>query len=491
MLTRRQFLHAAGALAAGACAREPGETGVVVNDVHSRLNATRVTDIARPRSLQAVRQLVLEAGDRGRALSVAGGRHAMGGQQFGTATRLIDTTQMNRVLAFDADRGTIEVEAGIQWPGLIAHYLEAQAGRPRQWGIAQKQTGADRLSVGGALAANAHGRGLTMKPFVGDVESFTLVGADGQVRVCSRAQHPELFRLAVGGYGLFGIVYAVTLRLAPRRKVQRIVEVITADELADALRQRVAAGFLYGDFQFATDEQSDAFLHQGVFSCYRPVDPATPVPEEQRQLSEEDWATLVYLAHANKTAAFERYVAYYRQTSGQIYWSDTHQLSTYLDDYHPQLDQRLSAVHPATEMISELYVPRPALAGFMADAGRHLRETGVPVIYGTVRLIQRDEETFLAWAREPYACVIFNLHTEHTPAGLARTADAFRGLIDLALQRGGSYYLTYHRYARRDQVGGCYPQLPQFLRLKRQYDPEERFQSDWYRYYRDMFADVL
>ncbi len=64
-------------------------------------------------------------------------------------------------------------------------------------------------------------------------------------------------------------------------------------------------------------------------------------------------------------------------------------------------------------------------------------------------------------------------------------------MIDLALQRGGSYYLTYHRYARRDQVGGCYPQLPQFLRLKRQYDPEERFQSDWYRYYRDMFADVL
>jgi hypothetical protein len=31
----------------------------------------------------------------------------------------------------------------------------------------------------------------------------------------------------------------------------------------------------------------------------------------------------------------------------------------------------------------------------------------------------------------------------------------------------------------------------EFLRLKRRHDPDERFQSDWYRHYRTMFADVL
>ena len=40
----------------------------------------------------------------------------------------------------------------------------------------------------------------------------------------------------------------------------------------------------------------------------------------------------------------------------------------------------------------------------------------------------------------------------------------------------------------RDQVLSCYPQLPEFLDHKRRYDPTERFQSDWYRHYRDMFA---
>ena len=110
------------------------------------------------------------------------------------------------------------------------------------------------------------------------------------------------------------------------------------------------------------------------------------------------------------------------------------------------------------------------------------------VIYGTVRLIEKDDETFLAWARDRYACIIFNLHVDHTPAEIERAADAFRALIDLGIRHGGSYYLTYHRWARRDQVERCYPQLPAFLSLKRQYDPGEVFQSNWYRHYRDMFA---
>jgi hypothetical protein len=72
-----------------------------------------------------------------------------------------------------------------------------------------------------------------------------------------------------------------------------------------------------------------------------------------------------------------------------------------------------------------------------------------------------------------------------------RAAAAFRRLIDLARKRGGSYFLTYHKWAAREQVQACYPQFPEFLRLKRRFDPEERFQSDWYRHYRTMFADIL
>ena len=484
-LSRREFLEAAGLVLLPRLGSAGTDT--VVNDVHSQLNPTRVREVLQPDSVGGVQAAIRAAADRNHAISLAGGRHAMGGQQFGEGTTLLDLRSLDRIRRFDPARGTIEVEAGIEWPALVSFLVEQQQGAARQWGIAQKQTGADRLTIGGALSANAHGRGLRMAPIVSDVESFELIDASGRVRVCSRESDPELFRLAIGGYGLFGVVSAVTLRLTPRRKLQRVVEVRTVNGLMDAFDARVADGCIYGDFQYDIDPASDGFMHRGVFSCYRAMPDSTPMPAANKELSDSDWSDLLTLAHANKSAAFDRYSSYYLTTNGQMYWSDLHQMSTYLDDYHRRLDVRLSRPR-GTEMITEIYVPRPVLADFFAEVRDTFRRNGAEIVYGTVRLIEPDRETFLPWARHGWACTIFNLHVEHTPQGIERSAEAFRALIDMAIRRSGSYFLTYHRHARKDQVEACYPQMPEFLRLKKKYDPQLRFQSDWYRHYARMFA---
>jgi FAD/FMN-containing dehydrogenase len=463
---------------------------ILVNDLHSQLNPTLVDQIIPVDSMAAIRQVIDEARRQNKAISIAGKRHAMGGQQFGADTILIDTTPLNKILQFNREEGWVEVEAGIQWPELIDTLISLQAGAPKQWGIAQKQTGADHLTLGGTIAANGHGRGLRMRPIIADIESLQLVDAQGNLQSCSRTHNSELFRLVIGGYGLFGAVYAIKLRLAPRRKLERVVELISLDELAPAFEQRIAAGFLYGDFQFAIDEQSADFLRRGVFSCYRPVPWDTPVPEGQKALSDQEWLELIYLSHADKRRAFQRYSDHYLATSGQIYWSDTHQLSPYFENYHHWLDQKVNAAEPGSEIITEIYVPRDKLVELMSEVAHDFRQNGVNVIYGTIRLIEQDQESFLAWAKQPYACIIFNLHTPHTPGGIEHSANAFRRLIDMAIKRGGSYFLTYHKFATRRQVETCYPQFPEFLRLKRIYDPDERFQNDWYRHYKTMFADL-
>jgi len=494
MLTRRNFLKLAGAtlVLPWGCARlglEP--SGVLLNDVHSKLNSSRVNRVLQPRSIRDIQEAIEQALREGRAVSVAGGRHAMGGQQFGTDTLHLDMSSLRRILNFDQQSGLLEVEAGIQWPELITTSLQLQEGLPRQWGIAQKQTGADRVSIGGSLGANIHGRGLRLKPFVGDIESFMLVDANGRILPCSRTRNPDLFRLVVGGYGLFGIVYSVTLRLLPRQKLERVVKLVRIDEVMPAFEKRINEGFLYGDCQFAIDPKSEDFLSKGIFSCYRPVNPATPIPEGQREIAEEQWQRLLYMAHAEKTQAFETYVREYMATNGQIYWSDTHQLSYYPDDYHKLIDQKLAARAQGSEMITELYVPRGELASFFAEARDDFRRHNVEVIYGTIRLIERDDETFLPWARDRWACTVINLHVIHTTEGIAHAAAAFRRLIDMARKRGGSYFLTYHRWASREQLEACHPGFIEFLRLKLKHDPQERFQSDWYRFYRNMFSDVL
>ncbi len=458
---------------------------ITVNDIHSQLNQTQVGDIIAPKTVAETREAVARARDAGRSMSIAAGRHAMGGQQFLSGGTLLDTQHLNRITNLDAERGIVTVEAGIMWSDLVCGLRAMQESADRRWSVVQKQTGADRLSIGGALAANGHGRGLTYRPIVQDVDAFDMIDADGNLLRCDRQQNTELFRLAIGGYGLVGVITTVDLRLMQAHHVRRVVEVTTIDKLGDLFKQRIADGFTYGDFQYRTDETSPGFLKDGVLSCYHPVGDAearTAAPP-QNLLTEAAWRQLLHWSHADKARAFDEYAGFYQSTDGQTYDSDTFQLSQYIDHYHQELDARLGCTIPGSETITELYVPLLELPGFMTDAAAELKRRAANVIYGTIRLIERDDETMLNWARQPYACIVVNLHVDHDPDGIQRVAQALRALIDLAIERDGSYFLTYDKFATAEQLAVCYPQFPVFLSRKRQYDPCNVFSSDWYRAY--------
>lgn len=461
--------------------------GVVVNDIHSKLNETCVFEIIMPKTVADIQEAVKRAQVSVTPICIAGGFHSMGGQQFLTDGTLLDMSAMNGVVSFDPDSNLIEVESGILWNDLVAWMVEAQKDSQYQVGIRQKQTGADRLSIGGALSSNIHGRGLSMKPIIDDVESFRIVCADGQLRNCSRDENYELFRLAIGGYGMFGIIVSVKLRLMKRQKVERVVQIESVDNLPQLFADRIVNDFTFGDFQFAIDPASGDFIRKGVFSCYRPVSDDTPVPSPQKELSPHDWQNLLLLAHTDRQRAFELYSSHYLTTHGQVYWSDTHQLSTYMDGYHTRLDEKMNSPVRCSEMITELYVPLDSLSTLLEKVRADFREHNVNLIYGTIRLIKRDDESFLAWAREDFACIVFNLHVEHSTEGIKKAGNDFRRLIDRAIEFAGSFYLTYHRWATREQVLACYPQIPGFLEMKRLYDPGEIFQSDWYCHLSEMF----
>ena len=310
MLSRREFLVSSLAALAGSrfAAGQDKNAGTYVNDIHSQLNRTRIREVLSPTSVAEVQRLVRQARRDKVPVSIAGGRHAMGGQQFGTDTRLLDMRGLRKMLDFDAQRKVATFEAGAEWPEVISNYLQAQKGKSDQLGITQKQTGADRISLGGTIACNAHGRGLKLRPFVSDVESLELVNAEGESVRCSRTENADLFRLVNGGYGLFGVVTSVAVRLQPRRRIQRVVEVRRVNGLMDAFQSRINAGFLYGDFQFAIDPKAENFLSEGVFSCYKPVeDQSTSDEPPPKELSDESWRTLLQLAHSDKSKAFDAY----------------------------------------------------------------------------------------------------------------------------------------------------------------------------------------
>ena len=437
----------------------------VVNDVHSRLNETTVDAVVPVDSLESIGTTLDRARSTGRQVSIAGGPPRDGRPAVLLGRRRPRHAPARRRPLDRRGARPHRGRAGIQWPALIdalAHTLGDPPEADRRRRPLHRRRG-----LGERPRPRPH-----LRPFVDDVESLVVVGADGVARTCSRDENADLFRLVCGGYGLFGVVHSATLRLDRRRKVERVVRLAHASELEELFAERIEDGYLYGDFQFAIDPASPDFLQRGICSCYRPVARRHAARRRPQALGRGLEPTPPPRA-PRQVARLRRLREHYLATSGQVYLSDRHQLATYVPGYHWD---------GSSEMISELYVPRPLLADFLAAAARDLRALEADVVYGTVRLIERDDETFLAWAREPWACVVLNLHVEHTrwesrtrrrlPAADRPRARARRELLPHLSPLGDAL----------GQLLAAYPQLPAFLEAKRAHDPDELFQSDWYRW---------
>jgi FAD/FMN-containing dehydrogenase len=462
----------------------PASPGFDVSDLHARLNPVHVAQIERPASLADVQAAVKRAKDQGLAVSIMGTRHAMGGQPFGAGTILLDMTAMHRVLRLDRERALVEAEAGVTWPDLLDFLHANQAESEGVKTIRQKQAGADRMTLGGALGANAHGRGLKLKPIADDVDSFILVDADGVAMRCSRAERPDVFRLAIGGYGLFGVIATVTLRLVPRERLEHDVEVVDAPGLMAAFDKRVAAGFLYGECRLAIDPASEDFLRRGILSAWRRMPPSHAPMQPPRELSHDAWRELMVLAHTDPSKWFAGWRDFEVATQKENIWSDDAQMDTYLEAYHDIVDARTGAKEPGGDLPDELCVPPAGLAAFLDEARAWMRTEKVRPVDAVVRLIEKDDQTFFSWAARRSACVTISQHLERTPAGIEQAAQRGRHLIDLALKHGGTFFPGYGRDATPQQMEAAFPMFREFLSRKVQYDREERFQSEWYRFYK-------
>ncbi len=160
---------------------------------------------------------------------------------------------------------------------------------------------------------------LGRKLIVEDIEAFYLTGLDGTRKLCSREEGWDLFRLAVGGYGLFGFVDSIKLRLQKRQNLVRRVREVALDAAIPALEDQARRGAAYGDFQYKTDEASVGFMAEGIMSTYIPEEGGDPDSASRVGLSAEDWSRLYVLAHTDKARAYREYVRHYFQSDGQAY----------------------------------------------------------------------------------------------------------------------------------------------------------------------------
>ena len=128
------------------------------------------------------------------------------GRSYGDSAlndKIIRCKPHNYFLGFDTQSGVLHIQAGVLLSEILRAFVH------RGWFL--KVTPGTRLiTVGGAIASDVHGKNHHQAGCFSEcVESFRLMLADGIIVRCSRTENVELFSLALGGYGLFGVILDV------------------------------------------------------------------------------------------------------------------------------------------------------------------------------------------------------------------------------------------------------------------------------------------
>jgi FAD/FMN-containing dehydrogenase len=162
--------------------------------------------VLRPRSVEEVLACFDTARREGTTLGLRGTGCSYGDASVNAAGHALDFTAMNRVLSFDASTGVAVVEPGVTIEDLWQKTL------PEGWWPAVVP-GTAFPTVAGVAAMNIHGKNNFKVGTAGDwIDEFDLALPTGEVKRCSRKEHPDLFHAAIGGFGMLGAFTRIVLR---------------------------------------------------------------------------------------------------------------------------------------------------------------------------------------------------------------------------------------------------------------------------------------
>lgn len=443
------------------------------SDDVSRLNKTRIAEIwdmpSDPeKAEQKLRELLQRAQESHQHVSIAGARHSMGGQTIYPGGIEINMLPF-KAISLDEDKNILHVQTGAKWSDVIP-FLDR---RNRSVWVMQSD---NSFSVGGSLSVNCHGWQFGRPPIAFTVESFRIMKADGSVVRCSRAENKELFSLALGGYGLFGVILDADLRVVPNKRLRLEQFVVPLDHAMASfdkkLREQPDAEFVYARLNITPRKMFD----EVIINVFRRE--GGPIPS----LVADNFRWIPRLIfRGSEGSTFGKKMRWSAETNIQT--SFTGSVFSRNQLMNDNAEWYLDHSKETTDILHEYFVTRESATYFLLSARKIIRKYNADLLNVTVRDVRTDHDTFLSYARQDELAFVMFFSQARTKAGDAEMQAMTAELIDAVLEAGGRYYLPYRLHATPDQFHRAYPQADEFFRLKRQYDPKELFQSQFYRKY--------
>jgi FAD/FMN-containing dehydrogenase len=470
LLSRRAVLKGTGLLIATSAAPSLGsaQPRAIINDA-SHLNPTPVAihlTVRTDSEAEVIARLRTElkaAAAAKRPFAAAVARHSMGGQSIprdGTAI-----TFTNGSCEIDSSRMTFRASAGATWRDVITTLDKAG------FSPAVMQSNND-FGVGSTFCVNAHGWPVPYGPFGSTVRAVRVMMADGNILKCSSEENPELFGLAMGGYGLFGVVLDVEAAMVPNVLLKPTFEKLPCHDFAQrfiTVVDDVHVKMAYGRLSVA----NRGFFEQALLCSFRQLPtPAEGLPPASSKGALTTISRDIYRAQiGSELAKRARWLVETRVGPAESSVATRNSLMNEPVANLADWDKS------RTDILHEYFVAPERFPEFVRACQDIIPASGLEFLNVTLRYLKPDPQSVLAYARERRIGAVMSFSQSVSPDGERKMLTMTEALIDRVIGLGGAFYLPYRLHARPDQVSAAYPRFDEFVERKRYYDPGLLFRN--------------
>ena len=484
-LTRRAWLLGAsagvGALVGRQCllpTNDPGPAfpaldaeagpGIVLNDA-SELSPTRVSmhvtirEDPRAAGIERIRAALADARAAGKPFVASAARHSMGGQSLTAGGTVVTLDQ--QWLEPDTAAKTYRVAAGMRWSDVITR-LDAIGFSP----VVMQSN--HNFGVASTFSVNAHGWPVSFSGCGATVRAITLILADGTAVRCSRSENTELFRHAMGGYGLFGVISELELDMVPNAMLAPTFEDVSGPDLGNRFAAALASDRSIQMAYGRMDVSLDRFFEQGLLITYRPTADQSKLPPATGSTALAKTARYVFRAQVESDRI--KHLRWWTESELAPWLQGEATRNTLMNEPVKTLDDRDPS---RTDILHEYFVAPSRFADFVRVCRDVIPASYQQLLNITLRYVDTDRDSVLAYATEPRIAAVMLFSQEKTVRGEEDMARMTRALIDRVIDIGGTYYLPYRPHATLDQLRRGYPRAAEFAARKRSDDPTLTFRN--------------
>ncbi|WP_139422826.1 FAD-binding oxidoreductase [Chryseobacterium mulctrae] len=442
----------------------------------SQLNLTEIdTLIIVPNNkaeiVNQLKQVVQYAKEKNLKISIAGAKHSMGGHPIypkGILLNMLPYKQME----LDEKNNILTIGSGALWEDAI-NYLD-KYGKS----VAVMQAFSS-FSIGGSMSVNGHGWQKNLPPVSSSVISFTLMNDKGEIINCSREENPELFKLVIGGYGLFGIILDVKLKVVDNLALKYKSVAMNSDEYISYYKKFITdnpnVNLVFGRLRVSDKK----FLDEATIIYFEKADKKTLSLANQKTKNKEI-RRIVFRSTVN--SEYGKRLRWDLETGMNTVLNNTVFTRNELLNGHVSLIENKDP--NSTDLLHEYFIPERNFNHFIKDIKPILKDSEIDLLNITIRAVDKDEDSYMNYAREHVFGFVLLFNQKKTAKQENEMKIVTNKLVDMTIKNEGTFYLPYRLHIDKAKMRKVYPQSDSFFALKRKYDPQEIFENKFYLHYK-------